>query len=54
MDKITRFRDIPQFTKSGSWQADYDLDELVVSLQMAEKSMANTENKENSEVDIER
>lgn len=25
MGKITRFRDIPKFTRDGSWQADFDL-----------------------------
>ena len=29
MSKITRFKDIPQFTKSGSWQADFSLEYLV-------------------------
>ena len=29
MNKITKFRDIPQFTKSGSWQADFDFEMLL-------------------------
>lgn len=26
MDKIVRFRDIPQFTRDGSWQCDFDIE----------------------------
>lgn len=29
MEKITRFRDVPQFTKYGNWQCDYDLVRFV-------------------------
>ena len=29
MTKITRFRDIPQFTRDGAWQADFDFVNLV-------------------------
>lgn len=29
MNKITKFKDIPQFTKSGSWEADFSLEYLV-------------------------
>lgn len=29
MSKITRFGDIPQFTKDGAWQCDYSLHHLV-------------------------
>lgn len=29
MNKITRFRDIPQFTEDGNWQADFELDFFV-------------------------
>ena len=29
MEKITRFEDIPQFTRDGSWQCNYPLDYFV-------------------------
>lgn len=29
MNKITRFEDIPQFTRDGAWQCDYPLNHLV-------------------------
>lgn len=29
MEKITRYRDIPQFTQDGSWQADFSFDYLI-------------------------
>lgn len=29
IEKITRFRDIPKFTKDGSWQADFDFINLI-------------------------
>lgn len=29
MEKITRFRDIPQFTRDGSWQSDFPIEYLV-------------------------
>jgi uncharacterized protein with ParB-like and HNH nuclease domain len=29
MNKITRFEDIPQFTRDGAWQCDFTLDYLV-------------------------
>jgi len=29
MEKITRFRDIPQFTQDGAWQANFPFDYLV-------------------------
>ena len=29
MEKITRFRDIPQFTQDGAWQVDFPFDYLV-------------------------
>lgn len=29
MKKITRFRDIPQFTSDGSWKANYTLESMV-------------------------
>lgn len=29
MTKITRFKDIPQFTRSGSWQCDFTIESLV-------------------------
>lgn len=28
-DKITRYADIPQFTRDGNWQTDFDLIGLV-------------------------
>ncbi len=30
--KITRFRDIPQFTRWGSWECDFSIDRLVFNL----------------------
>ena len=29
MEKITRFRDIPKYTRDGSWQADFDFATLI-------------------------
>ena len=29
MEKITRFRDIPKFTRDGSWQADFNFEYLL-------------------------
>ena len=29
MEKITRFRDIPTFTRDGSWQCDFDFEYLL-------------------------
>ena len=29
MEKITRFRDIPKYTRDGSWQADFDFTTLI-------------------------
>ena len=29
MEKITRFRDIPKFTRDGHWQADFDFKNLI-------------------------
>lgn len=29
MEKITRFRDIPKYTRDGSWQADFDFIQLI-------------------------
>lgn len=29
MEKFTRFRDIPKFTKDGNWQADFDFIQLI-------------------------
>jgi hypothetical protein len=30
--KYTRFQDIPQFTRAGSWECDYELDQMVLEI----------------------
>jgi len=30
--KITKFRDIPQFINSGSWECDYDLRRFIANI----------------------
>ena len=37
MEKIIRFKDIPQFTRDGNWQCDFSLEQLVDFVNEEEK-----------------